>query len=335
MGLPCNQVFLQGRINRIDLRKGLSKAGAEFISVTFTLDIEGNQIQTECFSMKLKKSGDVLSSYQGLITLFEDAKCLHKTVKEINSDQPTVIEDETIVNDIDECDALDCGNFRIKYCRFEENAYAKDGELVKNIRIQSTYPRRVDEDKKEYTPRRDWEICGLVKLAPVMLEKDEEEFMQFKVIVPTYKEGYNDVPDSITLNEITIVSHDSSVFGYLEDNFTNGAIVCLNGEIIRDVQRVEIEAVDVDENRGFGRTMKREPQYRTKVNSYYEVLGGYPLEDYELEEMREFNQELWQVAKELKETKEQEMLNGGERPKAKVGFGKEEKPKTKTNRLPF
>ena len=40
-------------------------------------------------------------------------------------------------------------------------------------------------------------------------------------------------------------------------------------------------------------------------------------------------------ALQVKKEKEQEMLEGGEKPKAKVGFGKEEKPKTKTNRLPF
>ena len=38
----CN---IQGRLNRIDVREGLSKAGAEFVSVTFTLDVDGNQIR--------------------------------------------------------------------------------------------------------------------------------------------------------------------------------------------------------------------------------------------------------------------------------------------------
>ena len=51
MSFKSNNVYLQGRINRIDARYGMTKANKEFMTVTFTLDIEGNQIKVESFSM--------------------------------------------------------------------------------------------------------------------------------------------------------------------------------------------------------------------------------------------------------------------------------------------
>lgn len=54
--LPVNEIKLQGRINRIDARFGMSKTNKEFVSVTFTLDVESNQIKIESFSMRHKKT---------------------------------------------------------------------------------------------------------------------------------------------------------------------------------------------------------------------------------------------------------------------------------------
>lgn len=322
MAVITNRVELQGRLNRIDVREGLSKAGAEFVSVTFTLDVDGNQIRVESFSMKHSKNGDESKSYQGLMTIFNEGFALHKTVKKVGDDQATPIEDETIVEDINECDAIRFSNYgSFKYCRFEENVYAKEGELVKNIRLQGAYPNRVDESKREYTPTADFEISGVVRKAPMMVERNEVECMEMTVEVPIYVEAYGDREASVTLHEITVRTMDEEVFGYLEDNFELGSVVYLNGRIVREVQRVEIEALADDEGRGFGRKIKREPQYKTNINEYYEILGGYLLDEDEIEDTRAFDRDIWEKATQAKKEKEQEMLEGGEKPK-QVGFGK-------------
>lgn len=322
MAVITNRVELQGRLNRIDVREGLSKAGAEFVSVTFTLDVDGNQIRVESFSMKHNKNGDESKSYQGLMTIFNEGFALHKTVKKVGDDQATPIEDETIVEDINECDAIRFSNYgSFKYCRFEENVYAKEGELVKNIRLQGAYPNRVDESKREYTPTADFEISGVVRKAPMMVERNEVECMEMTVEVPIYVEAYGDREASVTLHEITVRTMDEEVFGYLEDNFELGSVVYLNGRIVREVQRVEIEALADDEGRGFGRKIKREPQYKTDINEYYEILGGYLLDEDEIEDTRAFDRDIWKKATQAKKEKEQEMLEGGEKPK-QVGFGK-------------
>lgn len=334
MAVITNQVNIQGRLNRIDIREGLSKAGAEFISVTFTLNVEDNQIKVESFSMKHSKNGDESKSYLGLMTIFNESFALHKTIKKANDDQATPIEDETIVENIDECDAISFSNYgNFKYCRFEENAYVKEGELIKNIRLQGAYPNRVDESKREYTPTADFEISGVVKKAPIMLEKDDVEYMEMTVEVPIYVEAYGDREASVTLHEITVRTMDEEAFGYLEDNFELGSVVYLNGRIVREVTRVEMEVLSDDEGRGFGRKIKREPKYKTNINEYYEILGGYLLEEDDLEETKAFDREIWEKATQTKKDKEKEMLSGGEAKPKQIGFGKE--TKNSKPKLPF
>ena len=337
MAIVTNNVEVIGRLNRMDVREGLSKAGAEFISVTFTLNVEESQIKVESFAMKLNKNGEESGGYKGLMTIFNESFALHKTIREVGEDQATAVEDETIVEDINECDAIRFSNYgNFKYCRLVENVYAKEGELVKNIRLEGAYPNRLDESKKEYVPTADFEIAGVVTKPPVAMEVNEEECMQLTVVVPIYQDAWGDREANVTLHEIQVRTYDPEVFGYLEDNFEKDRIVYLNGRIVREVKRVEMESMTVDEGRGFGRTMKREPSYKTEVNEYYEILGGYPLDDDEIEETKALNMELWEKALQVKKEKEQEMLEGGEKPKVNVGFGRNEsKPKTKNSRLPF
>ena len=92
-----------------------------------------------------------------------------------------------------------------------------------------------------------------------------------------------------------------------------------------------------DESRGFGRTVKHQTNYQTKVTEHMEVLGGYVLEADEIEECPAFNMELWEEAMEVKKQKEEEMLNGGEQAPKQVGFGRGNEPKkvNKTPKLPF
>ena len=337
MAVITNNVEIIGRLNRMDVREGVSKAGAEFVSVTFTLNVEESQIRVESFAMKLNKNGEMSGGYKGLMTILNESFALHKTIKKVGDDQAVPVEDETIVENIDECDAIRFSNYgSFKYCRLVENVYAKEGELVKNIRIEGAYPNRVDENKKEYVPTSDFEIAGVVTKAPVVMEVNEEECMQMTVVVPIYQDAWGDREASVTLHEVQVRTYDAEVFGYLEDNFEKDRMVYLNGRIVREVKRVEIEGAMDNEGRGFGRAMKREPQYRTETNEYYEILGGYPLDDDEIEETKALNMELWEKALQVKKEKEQEMLNGGEKPKANAGFGRNEnKQKPKRSGLPF
>lgn len=342
--LPVNQITLEGRIVRADYRKGMSKNNKPFLSANFTLDVNGNQIKCESFSMQFKGDGVTESTnYKSLMTIFEEANALHKTMREVNQDKADEISDDTIVENIEDCTAIKCSNYNgFKYCRFSENAYMSAEGLKINIRIEFAYCNRVDEDKREYKPQADWEVCGIVKTQPVAIpsiDEDEKEVMLFVVEVPTYTDAYGDREASVVLNELTIVSHDESVWEYLEDNFTIGTPVYLNGTIVRQVNRVEIEQPN-DDIKGFGRVIEHQPQFRTKVIDYLEVLGGYTIED-EMEEMeeKEFNAELWQKAKVEKDLKLAEMRNGNNEPKKQVGFGKptvkEESKKVRNNNLPF
>lgn len=339
--LPVNEITLEGKIVRADYRKGVSKNGKPFLSANFTLDIDGNQIKCESFAMQYKADNVTeTSNYIGLNTIFSEAKAMHKTMREVGEDKSTEVQDNTIVENIEEATAIKCSNWNgFKYCKFSENSYMSNGELVKNTKIEFAYCNRVDEDKREYNPTRDFEVCGLVKIAPVVIEKDDVEFMQMTIIVPTYQEVYNDRPAKVTLQEIKLVCHDSSAWGYLEDNFEIGCVVYLNGKIVRAVERIENE-VEVEDGRGFGRTMTRQKTYTTNINEYLEVLGGYTLEVDEVENMPEFSQELWEKAKEEKENKEQEMKQ--EKPsEPDRTFGRKQAPTQQTsqpkknNTLPF
>ena len=167
---------------------------------------------------------------------------------------------------------------------------------------------------------------------PMIMEVDEQDVMQLKVMFPIYQEAYGDRPAKVTLNEITLQARDSEAFEYIEDNFTKGTMVSLNGEIVRLVTRIEIEGM-ADDSRGFGRKVEHKTQYRTNVEEYFNLLGGYELEEEEIELEKALNMELWEVAYEERE-KQGEVQE--EPKKSKVGFGREEKkaPK-KGGSLPF
>ena len=333
--LQVNQVEIVGRCNRIDARFGESKDGREFVSMTFTLDVEGNQIRVESFSMRYKKnSEDELGSYKGLMTLLNESNALHKTTKRMKDDKAEELE-EGIVENIEECSAIRFNNYgAFKSCKLVENSYAKEGNIVKNIRIEGSYPSRVDENKTQYIPKADFEICGAVKVPPMVMEDmDGNEYCQMTVVVPNYVEAYGERKASVTLNEVVVQSHDTSVFGYLEDNFEVNSFVYLNGEFVRTVERFEVEAPIDDESRGFGRVVKHQANYQTKIIEHMEILGGYVLETDEIEQCPAFNMELWEEAMEVKKQKEEEMLNGGEQTPKQAGFGRSNEPK-KANRSP-
>ena len=242
MAIITNACEIQGRLNRMDVKKGVAKTGNEYISVTFTLQVGDSQLRVENFSMKNKKDGTELASYQGLMTIFNEANALHKTMKEIGDEKAEEVQDETIVENIDECTAIRFSNYgNFKYCRIEENSYVKDGELVKNLRLVGASPNRIDESKKEYEPKADFEVAGVVTTCPIVMEKDEVEFMQFKVMIPIYQEAWGDREAKVDLVEMTVRLNDESAFGYVEDEFAVGSFVSLNGTIVREVRRVELE----------------------------------------------------------------------------------------------
>ncbi len=336
-----NMIGLQGRINRIDVRRGLSKANAPFASYTFTLDIDGDLVKVESFAMKLKANGEENTAYKGLETLLREAKALYKTVREVGADKAEAIEDETIVENIDECDALDCQNWKqFIYTRFEENAYAKDGQMVRGVKIVTARPKRVDENKKAYTPVNQWEISGVITKEPVMKEMDEKEFLEVVVTIPIYNEAYGERQESVTLHEVTLQAHSDEAIEYIMDTFNQGMFVYLNGKIVRTVERIEIESFDVETGRGFGKKIEKQPNYSTKVTEYFEILGGWELEEEEYIDEPSFNMELWKAAKEEKEEKERKMLEGDSAPQEpQRGFRKKDanidKPKTKKTQMPF
>lgn len=292
--MKTNQISLQGKLVKMAYRSGVSKAGKEFVSATFTLDVNGDRINAETFAMKMKADGsDESGAYKSLMTLWNESKALQKTYKKQGEEKPVEVENETIVENIEDTTAIKMSNWNgFKYCKFVENNFVSaTGEQVKNTRIEFAYPNRVDDEN--YEPKADFEIAGKVKTTPCMMEKpDGTEYMQFIVTVPEYIEAWKDRPEQVKLQDITVTSYDKDAWNYIEDNFTMGSFAYLNGEIVRKIIRVEKPTID-DEGRGFGRKLKQEVQYDTKIDERFEIMGGYVLEEDELELEKAFNEELW------------------------------------------
>lgn len=343
MKITFNQCEVVGRVNRIDIRKGLSKAGAEFISATFSLSVEESLIRVESFSMRYKKnSNEELGSYKGIITLLEECRALHKTVREIGETESVEVSDGTIVSDINECDAIRFSNYgKFKTCKLVENSYCRDGEIISNLRLEGSYPSRLDEDKKPYEAKADFEVAGKVLTTPViMTDLDNKDYIQLIVEFPTYTEKWGEREESVQLQEITVRSYDEGVFDYIEENFEKDSMIYINGSIINEVKRVEVEN-DIDDNvRGFGRHLEKTPQFRTEVNSFYCLLGGYSLDESDIEDTPALSSTLWEKARAEKEQKLAEMQNENRNEK-QVGFGrdkgnkKDKDIKGKDNNLPF
>ena len=328
--MRTNSVIIEGKIKRMDYKFNKTKDGRDFVSATFTLCVDENEIRVESFSMRCKKNGDELSSYQGLITLFNEAKCVCKTYKKADMEKAELIEDETIVENIEDADALDCGNYKVRYTRFEENSYEREGQVVKNIRIQTTYPRRVDFEKKEYTPKADFIIAGKVKQPP-MLDPIDGEFVKMVVTVPIYQEGWGDKKESVTLHDITVETRDPNAFDYVLDNFVKDEMAYLEGRLLRTITQVEMESVIDDTERGFGSCKyNKEPKFKTKVDEAFIIEGGYPLEIEEIENMPEFKEELWEQAQQ----NQQQSQPQEQAPKKEWGKKEQSVPK-KSNDLPF
>lgn len=292
--MKTNAITLQGKLVKMAYRAGVSKAGKEFVSATFTLDVNGDRINAETFAMKMKADGsDESGAYKSLMTLWNESKALQKTYKKQGEEKPVEVENETIVENIEDTTAIKMSNWNgFKYCKFVENNFVSaTGEQVKNTRIEFAYPNRMDDEN--YEPKADFEIAGKVKTAPCMMEKpDGTEYMQFVVTVPEYIEAWKDRPEQVKLQDITVTSYDKDAWNYIEDNFTMGSFAYLNGEIVRKIMRVEKPTID-DEGRGFGRKLKQEVQYDTKIDERFEIMGGYVLEEDELELEKAFNEELW------------------------------------------
>lgn len=336
-----NACFIEGKLNRVDARKGMSKAGAEFISVTFTLDVNGSQIQVEVFSMKNKKDGSELNSYKGLYTLISEGKALRKTIREIGETESVEIEDETIVENIEDADKVKFDNWSMKYCRFEENMYlGKDGQVAKNIRVQAVYPSRIQEGKP-YEEKAEFSITGVVKIAPYPFEKDEKEYLKFVVTIPTYNEAWGDREASVTLHDIEVQVRDEQGFDYVQDEFQLGSVVHIEGDIIRRIERVETVVEDDSLNRGGWGSLKHmndKPKFSTNVDSAIVMTGGFVLIEEDMESLKEFEVEIWTKGKEEKEQKEKDLLennNGGFEKQSGFGRSNETKKVNKTPKLPF
>lgn len=324
--MKINQINLQGRLVKLAYRTGVSKTGKEFLSATFVLDIDGDRINTETFAMKLKADGsDESGAYKSLMTIWSEAKALQKTYKRQEDKEPTEVNNETIVEKIEDATAIKMSNWKtFKYCKFVANEYqSATGEQVKTTRIEFAYPNRLDDEN--YTPRKDFEVSGKVKTVPTLLEKvDGTEYMRFVVTVPEYIEQWKDRPEQVKLQDITVVSYDPNAWGYIEDNFTMGSFVYLNGEIIRKVIRVEKPTIN-NEGRGFGRHIPSEPEFDTKIDERFEIMGGYVLEDDELEVEKAFNMELWAQA----EQGQQQVQIQEEKPDRT--FGRKQAPSQQTS----
>lgn len=316
--MKTNQISLQGKLVKMAYRAGVSKAGKEFVSATFTLDVNGDRINAETFAMKMKADGsDESGAYKSLMTLWNESKALQKTYKKQGEEKPVEVENETIVENIEDTTAIKMSNWNgFKYCKFVENNFVSaTGEQVKNTRIEFAYPNRMDDEN--YEPKADFEIAGKVKTAPCMMEKpDGTEYIQFVVTVPEYIEAWKDRPEQVKLQDITVTSYDKDAWNYIEDNFTMGSFAYLNGEIVRKIMRVEKPTID-DEGRGFGRKLKQNPEYDTKIDERFEIMGGYVLEEDELELEKAFNEELWLQA-------EQQQPKQEKTPEVKKTWGREE-----------
>lgn len=345
--MVVNSIKLQGKLKRMDVRLGESKnSGKEYASANMTLVVDENELIVRMFAMRHKNNGEERSDYTGIMTLYSEAKALHKTIKYGDADAvvESMEDNETIVETIEECEGIKCSSWKdFKYCRFEMNPrVSADGSVIKPVEITANYVNRFKENE-EFNYKNYFEIVGMVKNVPVELEDVEgNPYLKFAIVVPELRKGYTRadgvvVEDTIKLHEIEVTSHNEAAFDDILNEFEKGCFASVNGEIIRTVERIEkeVEVAHV----GFGRQKEVEPHFETKITSYIEILGGYRYDYEELEDKPEFNQELFAKGLEELEKVEENLLSKNQEQQEKPrGFGgsnksesKKEKPRTPFN----
>ena len=349
MSSNVNEVRLQGKLKRVDLRTGMSKANKEYASVTYTLDIEGNEVQVKSFSMRFKKNGDELSGYKGIMSIYNEAKAMHKTFKVGDGD--AVVEsaehNSTIVGTIEECDAIKTSSYKdFKYCRFETNVRKdQSGNIVKAVEVDANYVNRVKEEE-EYKPKNYFVVTGQVVTVPIELEDaDEKPYIRFNVLVPVFNKGYTradgeEVEDKVVLHEIEMKSYDEATFDFIADEFEKGSFVQLNGRIVRTVNRIEKEIETDDGRRSFGRKAEVKKDYETKIVYYIDPLGGFKYEDpaelTENEELHpEFRPDLWEKGLKAMDDKIKELNEGAQAEEQPRGFVRRASSIISDDELPF
>lgn len=340
-----NEINLFGRLKRLDVVDGMTNDNRPWIKATLTLVVEENEIQVGMFSMCKKNNGDDMSSATAINTLYDESFALYKSRKKGKED--AVVEkkenNDTIVDNIDECEVIKCSSYKdFKYCRFENDVFMKDNNVVKRTKIVANYVNRGKEDE-EYSPKNEFEITGRVAKVPMEKEKNDEPYISMSVIVPVFNKGYKKkdgtiVEDSVDLQEIELECHDENAFDYIIDNFSElNRLIYVNGEIFRHVERIEIKNESEDLNRGFGKKITHATKYETKVDEHLEITGGYELEEEELENEPSFNEELWSKGIETLEKKIEDLKNGEDKKSSgNKGFGRTENKKPSgAGKLPF
>ena len=324
-----NSCSIVGRCVRVDVREALSKGGKPYVSCNLTLrigeDDNSDELVVRLFSMKYKNNGDELASYKGIATLMTEAKALHKTYKDGDNDA-VEIKDDTIVEDITECEIIKCSSYKdFKFCRLETSIVTgMDGVEKKYLQINANYVNRGKEGE-EFNPVNKATLVGKIVKAPVEMEDaDENPIMKFTIQVPVFSKGYTKatgevVEDKVDLHEFELVTYDTDMFGVIEDEFQKGNIAYIEAQMVRRIKRVEVEAST--EGRRIIGAVEKKKEYKTEVKELILFLGGYSYDEGELDDTPEFNEELWEKAmnKESKQEVQQEQPKRDDRMKGGSG----------------
>lgn len=341
-----NNYTCEGKLKRFDIKEDKTKASKQpYISATATLVIGENEIKIEMFAMKLKYNGEESSGYTAIKTLYNESFAMYKSKKV--GDKLTVEKKEdndTIVESIEDCDVIRANTYgEYKYCRLEMNAFAKDGELTKDFRVSANFINRAKEDS-EYNPNNEFECSGMV-VSDIEngVTKSGLQCVSFTILVPIFNKEYTNkdgelVPSKVDLQELKMVCTEEDAFGFIREEFKEGNIVNINGEIFRRVARVEKKVVEENnDRRSFGKKIEHKTEYETKVEQYLSVLGGFAYDEGELDEFEEFDMNKWKIGKEVLDKKIEDLKNGGDKkPSGNKGFGRTENKKPSgVGKLPF
>lgn len=262
MKTVANQVVIQGVLINKVTKIGLDKNNQEFASAELTIrtsELEEHIVRM--YSKKFTKEGNVSKIYDSLLTIINEYKSANQEGVGVENADKVFIKNGEI----------------------SMNRYSKDGEVLESRRLNTKFCERLEGG--EFNPRAEFVLVGVVEsVVPQMNMEEEVEYLKLNLIVP---KGYNNL-----IEKIQVVIRNSDFFDYIEDNFTNGTVVRVGGDVINAPEKVEEEP---QQTSGFGVVPKLNT--RTKKRSELLATGGDVL--YGMEEVEGFTEQEIQKGLEL------------------------------------
>lgn len=284
--IKTNDFQISGILTRKDIIEGVSAKGKEYIMISLVLQVgENKQATLNMFANKKSANGEISKLYQNAMTIKDEYKCLSATYtdKTHNKDAKPVNIESCQVATLDECDFI-----RGKGVKLEMNRYFKDGQLNENFRLSCNFVSRA----KEGEPREGDAVGELIGVVTSVTEHEDTDGKPYGIVnlnVPTYREAWNDRPESIQIEKFKLMLRDDMAIEYCVNNMQPNDVVNIVVEPLNMVTKVEAE--EPERTSGFGRVYKKEPV--TKVVKELLATGGGLIDPSLYEEDKNFDPDLY------------------------------------------